>query len=267
MSEERRDEGSEHSATGRADELLNRLGQTAGVYGSLVSRRFSRVASFVREEAEDMWAEAQSMRRQNAGAEPGEDASVRTSEEIGTPRREADEHEAEQEAEPKERAKNSEYVIRTGDYVGAADRKEEESDAVSGQETESHGEDGTTPAPEKGPREEIRSIIRESVRRSQEGIREEEEPQDGTTPAPEEGRADAEEPPVEDYDSLSVGQVNQRLLELSVEEVEQLRDYEAAHRNRPSIMNRYERRLRVARENRQGGGAAGAAESSAGGEG
>ena len=66
---------------------------------------------------------------------------------------------------------------------------------------------------------------------------------------------------------MSVGQVNQRLLELSVEEVEQLRDYEATHKNRPSIMNRYERRLRVARENRQGGGAAGAAESSAGGEG
>jgi hypothetical protein len=139
-------------------------------------------------------------------------------------------------------------------------------EGVRGEEEEP--QDGTTPAPEEGSREEIRSIIRESVRRSEEGVREEEEePQDGTTPAPKEGRADAEEPPVEDYDSLSVGQVNQRLLELSVEEVEQLRDYEAAHRNRPSIMNRYERRLRVARENREGGGAAGAAESSAGGEG
>jgi hypothetical protein len=129
---------------------------------------------------------------------------------------------------------------------------------------------GSAGEAEGAPREEIRSIIRESVRRSQEGVREEEEeeePQDGSTPAPEEGRADAEEPPVEDYDSLSVGQVNQRLLELSVEEVEQMRDYEAAHRNRPSIMNRYERRLRVARENREGEGAAGAAESSAGGEG
>ena len=117
-------------------------------------------------------------------------------------------------------------------------------------------------------REEVRSIIRESVRRSQEGVREEEEPQARTTPAPEEGRADAEEPPVEDYDSLSLGQISQRLLELSVEEVEQLRDYEAKHRNRRSIMNRYEGRLWAAREvERKRGGDAGAAESSAGEEG
>ena len=106
---------------------------------------------------------------------------------------------------------------------------------------------------EGAPKEEVRSIIRESVRRSEEGVREEEEPRARTTPAPEEGPADAEEPPVEDYDSLSLGQITQRLLELSVEEVEQLRDYEAEHRNRPSIMNRYERRLGAARENRKGG--------------
>ena len=119
-----------------------------------------------------------------------------------------------------------------------------------------------------GPREEVRSIIRESVRRSEEGVREEEEePRAGTGGGPEEGRADAEEPPVEDYDSLSLGQVTQLLLELSVEEVEQLRDYEAEHRNRPSIMNRYERRLGAARENRKRGGDAGTGESSAGEEG
>ena len=118
------------------------------------------------------------------------------------------------------------------------------------------------------PREEIRSIIRESVRRSEEGVREEEEPQARTTSAPEEGRADAEEPPVENYDSLSLGQISQRLLELSVEEVEQLRDYEAKHRNRRSIMSRYEGRLWAAREvERKRGGDAGAGESSAGEEG
>jgi hypothetical protein len=118
------------------------------------------------------------------------------------------------------------------------------------------------------PREEMRSIIRESVRRSEEGVREEEEPQARTTSAPEEGRADAEEPPVENYDSLSLGQISQRLLELSVEEVEQLRDYEAKHRNRRSIMSRYEGRLWAAREvERKRGGDAGAGESSAGEEG
>jgi hypothetical protein len=109
--------------------------------------------------------------------------------------------------------------------------------------------DGRSAGKAEGPStEEVRNIIRESVRRSEEGVREE-EPRAGT--APEEGRADAEGPPVEDYDSLSLGQVSQKLLELSVEEVEQLRDYEAEHRNRPSIMNRYERRLGAARENRK----------------
>lgn len=119
---------------------------------------------------------------------------------------------------------------------------------------------------EGASREEVRSIIRESVRRSEEGVREE-EPRAGTGGGSEEGRADAEEPPVEAYDSLSLGQVTQRLLELSVEEVEQLRDYEAEHRNRPSIMNRYKRRLEAARENRKRGGDAGTGESSAGEEG
>jgi pyruvate dehydrogenase E2 component (dihydrolipoamide acetyltransferase) len=137
-------EGTKRPATERADDLLNRASWAAGFFASMIGVRLARVVAFAREEAEDLWAEAQSMRQQNAGAEPGEDASVRTSEEIGAPRREAEEHEAEQEAKPKERAKNSEYVIRTGDYVGAAGRKEEESDAVSGQETESHGEEGTT---------------------------------------------------------------------------------------------------------------------------
>ena len=78
MSEERRGEGSEHSATGRADELLNRLGQSAGVYGSLVSRRFSRVASFVREEAEDMWAEAKSIRQQRLQTEDSAETAATT---------------------------------------------------------------------------------------------------------------------------------------------------------------------------------------------
>jgi hypothetical protein len=98
--------------------------------------------------------------------------------------------------------------------------------------------------------EEIRSIIRESVRRSQEGSGGEVESQSGeTTAAPEGTRKNAKEPPIEGYDSLSLGQVTQKLLELSVEEIEQLRDYEAQNRNRPSVMQRFERRLRAASEN------------------
>jgi hypothetical protein len=42
---------------------------------------------------------------------------------------------------------------------------------------------------------------------------------------------------------LTVSQVTQRLGELSVEEIEQLRDYEAENRKRRSLMERFERRI------------------------
>jgi hypothetical protein len=62
-------------------------------------------------------------------------------------------------------------------------------------------------------------------------------------------QADAEELPIDDYDSLNVHQVTQRLRELSIEELEQLRDYEAKNKNRRSIMQRFDTRIR-AREGR-----------------
>jgi hypothetical protein len=121
--------------------------------------------------------------------------------------------------------------------------------------------DATAEAEEKDSSEEISSVVRESVRRSEEGSWDE-EPQDGTTAAPEGSRKDAEGPPIEGYDSLNVSQVTQKLLEWSVEEVEQLRDYEAQNRNRPSVMQRFERRLNAARENLKKGGKGEAEENS-----
>jgi len=101
---------------------------------------------------------------------------------------------------------------------------------------------------EEGPSEEISSVVRESIRRSEEGSWGE-EPQDATTTTDlEESRANAEALPLEDYDSLTVSQVTQRLGQLSVEEIEQLRDYEAEHRNRRSLMERFDRRIRAGRE-------------------
>jgi hypothetical protein len=106
----------------------------------------------------------------------------------------------------------------------------------------------TTEAEEEGPSDEISSVVREYVRRSDEETRDE-APQDATTTDLEEMRADAEGPPIEGYDSLNVSQVTQQLLEWSVEEVEQLRDYEAQNRNRPSVMQRFERRLNASYKN------------------
>ncbi len=75
-----------------------------------------------------------------------------------------------------------------------------------------------------------------------------EEPQAVTTTG-----ADAEEPPIEDYDSLNIHQVTQRLGELSVEEIERLPEYEAKNRNRRSLMQRFDTRISAAREGRSGG--------------
>jgi hypothetical protein len=52
------------SPTDRADELLARAGETVGLIAGMVGVRLARVAAFAREEAEDLWAEAQSVRRQ-----------------------------------------------------------------------------------------------------------------------------------------------------------------------------------------------------------
>jgi hypothetical protein len=103
---------------------------------------------------------------------------------------------------------------------------------------------------EEGPKEETRGFISESARRSEAGDRWEEESQGGESAAAiEEGRPDAEGLPLDHYDSLTVSQVTQGLRELSLEEVEQLRDYEAENRNRRSIMQRFETRIRAARKN------------------
>jgi hypothetical protein len=114
---------------------------------------------------------------------------------------------------------------------------------------EEETEGGTTEA-EEDPSEEIRAFTKESASRSAEGDGWEEESQgDKSAAGVEEGRSEAEGLPIEEYDSLTVSQVTQRLLELSIEEIEQLRDYEAENRNRRSIMQRFETRIRAPRKN------------------
>jgi hypothetical protein len=98
---------------------------------------------------------------------------------------------------------------------------------------------------ERSPGEDIGSTIRESVRRSEVGRREELQ---ARTAGSEEIRTDAEELPIEDYDSLNVNQVTQRLGELSIQEIERLRDYEAENKNRRSLLQRFETRIKATRE-------------------
>lgn len=99
---EDQDGSSRRPATERAEELVDRLGESVGQFASLAGLRFLRVAALVREGAEDVWAEAQSvrraqsMRRQNLEAESGRaaepikatDVARRTAEELGVDLRE-----------------------------------------------------------------------------------------------------------------------------------------------------------------------------------
>jgi hypothetical protein len=131
------------------------------------------------------------------------------------------------------------------------------------QENADQETEGSTAEGEEDPSEEIEGITNASGERSEEGDGWEEESQGGkSATAVEERRSDVEGLPVEEYDSLTVSQVTQRLRELSVEEVEQLRDYEAENRNRRSIMQRFETRIRAAHKDLKKRGDADTEESS-----
>ncbi|MBA3416892.1 MAG: hypothetical protein H0U10_16860 [Chloroflexia bacterium] len=60
------DERPNPAATERAEEMLDRAGERVGRFASLLSLRLRQTAALAREEAEDMWAEAQSMRRRDS---------------------------------------------------------------------------------------------------------------------------------------------------------------------------------------------------------
>ena len=112
-------------------------------------------------------------------------------------------------------------------------------------EVESEAERSASEA-QRSSKEELRNVIRESVSRS-EAVDQEEPP--ARTTAPEEIQAGAEGLPIENYYSLNVNQVTQRLGELSVEEIERLRDHEAENKGRRSLMQRFDTRIKAAQEN------------------
>lgn len=97
--DENRDNAQRRPATERADELLTRAGQTAGIFASLISRRIARVAAFAREEVEDMWAEAQSIRQQTPDTETDQGVKSRASEGTDVSKREAEEQKPEKSLE------------------------------------------------------------------------------------------------------------------------------------------------------------------------
>ena len=51
--------------------------------------------------------------------------------------------------------------------------------------------------------------------------------------------------PFEDYDSLSVREVGEKLKDLSTREIEQLRSYESANKNRGTLIKRFDARIKA----------------------
>jgi hypothetical protein len=143
-----------------------------------------------------------------------------------------------------------------------ADFRDEQAGEFRVQGNSEEETEGSTAEVEEDPGEETKGITKESARRSEEGDGREEESQGGKSVADVEEGPDAVGLPIEEYDSLSVSQITQRLRELSLEEVEQLRDYEAENRNRRSIMQRLETKIRAARKNLEKRGDAETEESS-----
>jgi hypothetical protein len=79
-------------------------------------------------------------------------------------------------------------------------------------------------------------------RGSVEAVERSTEEAEGSTGATPEGRADGSLP-LEDYESLNVNAISERLDGLSVEEVERLRDYEVRNKNRRTLMRRLNARI------------------------
>lgn len=67
-------QNSRQPQTQRAEEWLDKAGQTVGIFASLAGLRIARVAAFAREEFEDMWAEAQTLRQSQKDSQPSETA-------------------------------------------------------------------------------------------------------------------------------------------------------------------------------------------------
>src|SRR5918997_1144819 len=87
----------------------------------------------------------------------------------------------------------------------------------------------------KGSTEQAESRAKEAERRAEEAER-------GSSEADSQGGDDL---PLADYDSLNIRQISERLDELSVEEIERLRDYEVRNKDRSTLVNRLNSRIEV----------------------
>jgi pyruvate/2-oxoglutarate dehydrogenase complex dihydrolipoamide acyltransferase (E2) component len=115
------DEEPKRPATERAEELLTRVGETAGIFASLIGTRIARIAAFAREEAEDMWAEAQSISQQPPKAETNQEVTAEASEDEAREQGEGSETAAEAKTTMSEGEEQEEGTKQRAETDGEAD--------------------------------------------------------------------------------------------------------------------------------------------------
>ena len=88
----------------------------------------------------------------------------------------------------------------------------------------------------KDHNEYFRDLITETNRRSTGET-------EGSTESAESQHQAGDELPLEDYDSMNVRQISERLDDLSIEEVRRLRDYEVDNKNRSTLIGHFDRKI------------------------
>jgi methyl-accepting chemotaxis protein len=138
---------------------------------------------------------------------------------------------------------------KTQGRIEEAERREEEAQrrAEEAEERAEEAERNTTEAQRRSEQaeqstEEAERRAEQAEERAEEAEKRVEEAEISTEEAEESG-SEAESQgggdlPLADYDSLNVRQISERLNELSVEEIRQLRDYEVRNKDRKTLVNR-----------------------------
>ena len=65
----------------------------------------------------------------------------------------------------------------------------------------------------------------------------------GNTPEAKQARGESLSPPIENYDELNVGEIEEKLEGLSEDELQRVRDYEKKHSNRKTLLQKLDQRI------------------------
>ncbi|MBV8891323.1 MAG: hypothetical protein JO266_05000 [Acidobacteria bacterium] len=219
-------------AQASTDTYMEVLDSIFSFYQGGTSRRKKRIEEAQRR-AEEAQRQAQEAGSRRSEAESRAEEAQRRAEEAENSRSEAERRaeEAESRAEEAERRTEEAESSRS-----EAQRQAEESES-STREAESSRSEAIRRA------EEAESRAQEAERRAEEAQRRAEEVEGGRSEVESQGD---ENLPLADYDSLNVGEISERLNELSVEETRRLRDYETQNKNRSTLVRRLNSRIEAA---------------------